>query len=249
LREWLGDLWHYPFLADAWGTAAEWFSGAASLAAVVVALWQSVVIRNQAIKDAEDAAEQFQAEIDAANQRTIKEVQAAELRSRTELAAADARHQAEMQQQQALAKIQRVAITEQEFKLALIRVSKAASAYSHELATLLAETERILKLATSNVRAEAIKPLAKKRNLAAHDLTLEVAGAHMLTNDQRMHRSMDPIITAGMAGTVAADAYEATVISGRMPSTDDVYSAMAALSDAVGDARKLAAEVLVTGWS
>lgn len=250
LTEWFGELWHFPFLAEVWGTGAEWFSGIASLTAVAVALWQSLVIRKQAAADAKNAADQFQREIDAANQRTIDEVQAAEQRSQLELSAANKRHEVEMEQQRELARTQRVALYEQEFKLALIRVSKAASAYSHELATLVSATGRICQLQTRQERDDAITPLAKKRNLASTDLTLEVSGAHMLTNNNSVHAVMNPIIAAGVEAATAASNYEnAIIFEGQLPNQQPIYSAMAKLSEAVGQARQLVAEELVTGWS
>lgn len=250
MDNWRGDLWHFPFWSDVWGTAAEWFSGIASFVAVAVALWQSIVIRKQARDDAKDAARRFQEEIDAANKRTIDEVQAAEARSQLELEAANKRHAVEMEQQRELARVQRVHLREQEFKLALIRVSKAASAYTHELATLMAETQRLITLGTRQERDDAIKPMAKKRNLAAADLSLEVAGAHMLTNNEMIHTSMDPIMEAAVACTTAAGEYENTIIrSGTTPNQLPVYMAMERINNAVGDARKLAGTVLVTGWN
>lgn len=250
MTEWLGDLWHFPFWSEVWGTAAEWFSGIASFVAVAVALWQSIVIRKQAKDDAKDAAKRFQEEIDAANKRTIDEVQAAEARSQLELEAANKRHAVEMEQQRELARVQRVHLREQEFKLALIRVSKAASAYTHELATLLAEAQHIITFSTRQERDDAIKPIAKKMNLAARDLSLEVAGAHMLTNIDAIHSSMDPIMAAAVECTTAANDYENTIImSGQTPNAVPVYMAMERINNAVGDARRLAGEVLVTGWN
>lgn len=237
------------FKAEVWGTVAEWFSGIASFGAVVVALWQSIVIRKHANDEAKKAADQFQTEIDAANERTVKEVQAAERRSEVELAAANKRHEIELEQQRQLARTQRIAIYEQEFKLALIRVSKAASAYSHELATLVAETQRICQMTMRQERDDAMKPIAKKRNLAVHDLNLEVAGAHMLTNNDSIHAAMDPIVQAGLEGTIAADEYEHVIIfTGQLPNQYPIFSAMEKISSAVGDARQLVGKKLVTGW-
>lgn len=245
----LGDLWQFPFLVTAWGTPAEWFAGLASFAAVAVALWQSIVISNQAKDEATKAGDRFKEELNAANERTIHEVNAAEQRSRQELEAANQRHAAEMEQQRKLAQIQRVHLREQEFKLALIRVSKAQSAYTHELATLLSETQLIIGLATRQERDDAIKPIAKKMNLASHDLALEVAGAHMLTNNDQIHSSMDPILMAATEATTAANEYENTIImAGQTPDAVPIYMAMEKLNRAVGDARRLAGEVLVTGW-
>jgi heme exporter protein D len=54
-----------------WGSVSEAFGAPGTTLAVVVALWQSIVIRRQAKDQAAEAAKQFQAEVDAANARTV----------------------------------------------------------------------------------------------------------------------------------------------------------------------------------
>jgi rRNA maturation endonuclease Nob1 len=236
----------YPLVS--WGSVTEAFGAVGTVLAVAVALWQSVVIRRQAKADANDAAIRFQSEIEAANTRTVQEVEAAESRSKAELAAAAERHKVELDAQRELARVQRVNLQEQEFKLALIRVSRAASAYTHELATLVAETQRILTLPTRQERDDAIKPIAKKMNLVSHDLAIEVSGAHMLTNNDQLHAALDQITGAATDALVRANEYENTVIMAvETPNAAPIYMAMEAINRVVGDAIRLAGELLVTG--
>ncbi|WP_280835523.1 hypothetical protein [Mycolicibacterium frederiksbergense] len=44
---WLGDLWHYPFHADVWGTASDWFSGFATGIAALIAAVAYAIGRRQ----------------------------------------------------------------------------------------------------------------------------------------------------------------------------------------------------------
>lgn len=226
----------YPLIQ--WGSVAEAFAAGGTVLAVAVALWQSIVIGRQAKQEGIEAAQRFERELTSA-----RELHAVEMK------AADDRHKAELEHQRELARVQRVHLREQEFKLALIRVSRAASAYTHELATLVAETQRITSLSTRQERDDAIKPIAKRMNLASHDLGLEVGGAHMLTNNDLIHSSLDPIMEAATEATTAAHEYENTVImAGQSPNPLAIYMAMEKVNRVVGDARRLAGELLVTGW-
>lgn len=232
-----------------WGSVSDAFAAFGTLTAVGVALWQSVVIRRQAKEDATEAAARFKEEIAAANERTVQEVEAAEARFQQEQKAAAERHAAELDTQREVARIQRVHLREQEFKLAVIRVSRAASAYTHELATLVAETQRIITLSTRQERDDAIKPIAKKMNIASHDLAIEVSGAHTLTNNEQIHSSLDPIMREAAKASLGVNDYENTVImAGETPNAAPIFMAMEAINRAVGDVTRLAGKLLVTGW-
>jgi hypothetical protein len=238
-----------PHTKVLWGSLSEALAAIGTLLAVGVALWQSVVIRRQAKDDATEGADRFKAEIEAANERTIQEVEAAERRSQRELDAAAKRHEAELETQREVARTQRVHLSEQEFKVAMTRVARAASSFTHELATLVSETQRIVALPTRQERDDEIKPIARRMNLASHALTIEISGAHMLTNNDQLHTALDPILEAGVAATLSANEYENTVImAGETPNAVPVYMAMEEMNRVVGDASRLAGRLLVTGW-
>jgi hypothetical protein len=243
----LNLLERYPVIE--WGSLGDAFAAAGTLLAVIVALWQSVVLRRQAKDEAKGAADRFQAEIDAANHRTIQEVEAAERRSQRELDAATKRHEAELATQREVARTQRIHLREQEFKVAVTRVARAAGAYTHELATLLSETQHIITKPTRQERDDEVRPIARRMNLAAHSLTIEISGAHMLTNNQQLHLALDPIVQAGMEATLAANEYQNTLIwTGQSPNSAPIYVAMEKVNRVIGDASRLAGELLVTGW-
>lgn len=186
--------------------------GVASFGAVAVALWQSVVIRQQAKADAAEAAKRFGDELKAAKDRTIQEVQAAEQRTQKELDAANERHGIEMEQQREIARIQRIHLREQEFKLALIRVSRAATAYTHELATLVETGSRVVAMSQRQERADALRPVSKRLGALMDDLSVEIAGAHMLTNNDRLHDALDRVNAEAMRGPEGEIQYRNTVI-------------------------------------
>lgn len=226
---------HRRYPLTNWGTVPEAFAAVGTVLAVVVALWQSTVIRRQAEREATDG---FAEELTSA-----REIHAAEMK------AADVRHKAELEAQREIARVQRVSLLEQEFKLALIRVSKAASAYTHELATLIAETSRFLKQPTQQGRDDALKPISKQLGARAHDLTAEISGAHMLTNNDDLHAALDRVTAAAIKGPASELTYKNTVVSGKTPNPAPLFMVMEELPRVIGDARRLAGRMLVTGWN
>lgn len=194
------------------GSVSDAFAAVGTISAVIVALWQSVVIRRQAKDSAKEAADRFEDEIKAASARTRQEVDAAEQRSQREQQAAAERHEAELEVQREVARTQRVHLREQEFKLALIRVSRAASAYTHELATMVEQTGRVVNMPTRQERADALRPISKKLGALAEDLSVEISGAHMLTNNDELHNALDAVNAAAMSGPLSESNFRNTVI-------------------------------------
>ncbi|MEE2851449.1 MAG: hypothetical protein VX424_02210 [Actinomycetota bacterium] len=228
---------HGHYTETNWGNVAEAFGAAGTLLAVVVALWQSLVIRRQAEQARIDAAEQFEGEL-----KSARDLHAAEMK------AADDRHKAELDAQREIARVQRLSLREQEFKLALIRVSRAANAYAHELATLVAETPRILSGTSRQDRDDALKPISKQLAVLASDLTAEISGAHLLTNNNQLHNALDRVTAAALNGPKAeSDFRNTTVMAGQQPNETPIFMVMAELQRVIGDTRRLAGALLVTG--
>lgn len=243
-----------------WGNVPEAFAAVGTLLAVVVALWQSTVIRRQAERDATQAADRFTKELDAARELHDEEMAAAKDRHDAELEAqrvlhaeqmqaADARHAAELEAQREIALTQRRYQREQEFKLALNRISRAASAYTYELATLIEETPRIVALSSRQERVDALRPISKKLGALVHDLGNEIQGAHLLTDNDHLHDALDRINITAQNGPISEIAYrnEATY-QGQVPSQVPFFQLMDQLPGAITDASRLAAQLLTTGW-
>jgi hypothetical protein len=232
-----------------WGSVSEGFGAVGTVLAVAVALWQSVVIRRQANEDAIAAAKRFQDEVDAANARTVQEVDAAERRSQVELAAAAERHKVELDAQRELARIQREHLQEQEFKRALIRVSRAASLYTQELATLVSETNRVVGLSTRQERDDALKPVSRRLGALVVDLGMEITGAGMFTNSDELRKALDRVTEQALAGPVAEiDFRNTATMAGQTPNQAPIFMVMDRLPRVIGEVRALAAKLLVTGW-
>lgn len=216
----------YPWVS--WGTVPESFAAVGTVLAVAVALWQSLVIRRQAKADNDAAAEQFQTELDAAAER----------------------HRVELENQRELARVQRVHVQEQEFKLALIRVSRAANAYTQGLATLIAETNRIIALPSRQERDDALKPISKELATLLLDVSAETTGAGFFTNNPQLHDALDDITQAAIRGPEAEMNYRNHLtFRGEMPNQAPIFMAMEGLPQAIGNARRLAGQLLTTGWS
>lgn len=220
------------------GPKAEWFSGFATVAAVGVALWQTLSIQRQAKADAADAAKRLQDEIDAAEQRSTRELENAR-----EL------HRVELEAQREIARVQRVHLREQEFKLALIRVSRAVNDYTHELATLVEQGRRVAKLTEKAEREDALLSLSKQLGSLAKDIQLEVSGARMFTRSDQLQEALNGVLAAVMHGPEAEIGFRQGVINrGQMPAPIAIFRAMEMMQQAVGAARQLAGDLLATGW-
>lgn len=251
---------HQQYPITNWGNVPEAFAAVGTLLAVVVALWQSTVIRRQAEQDATEAAGRFTRELDAARELHDEEMTAAKDRHDAELEAqrvlhaeqmqaADARHETEVAAQREIALTQRRYQREQEFKLALNRISRAASAYTYELATLIEETPRIVTLSTRQERVDAFRPVSKKLGALVHDLANEIQGAHLLTNNDRLHNALNRIAATAENGPRSEIAYrnEATY-QAQVPNQVPIFQLMDRLPRVITDASRLAAELLTTGW-
>lgn len=114
---------------------------------------------------------------------------------------------------------------------------------------MVAETQRIIGLESRQERDDAIKPIAKRMNIVAQDLALEIAGAHMLTNNDDLHDALDAITAVATEAPIKANEYENTVIwTAQTPNAVPIYLAMNAIQEATGKARRLAGTILITGW-
>ncbi|MUM16250.1 hypothetical protein BI330_07720 [Mycobacterium sp. CBMA 623] len=221
-----------------WGSVSDAFAAGGTIFAVVVALWQSVIVRRQAKDEANEAADRFK-----------QELVAAEDRHKTELSAQRELAKTQVDAQVELARIQRVHLREQEFKRSLIRVSRAGSTYTHELATLIEEGRRAAELPDRRAREDALRPLSKQLGMLAQTFVLEISGAHMLTQDYTLHEALNAVNLVALGGPSVEMAFRNPIINeGRMPEPTQLFQVMNAVHTALNHARQLAADRLHTGW-
>jgi hypothetical protein len=229
---------HHTYPITSWGNVAEGFAAVGTFLAVVVALWQSVIVRRQAEQDAKDAAERFREELDAA-----------EARHKVQLVAQRELAQSQLGAQMEQARVQRVHLREQEFKLALIRVSRAANLYTHELATLIEQGRRAADLPEKREREDALLPLSKRLGLLAKDVSLEISGAHMLTQNDTLHEALNDVNAVSIRGVAAEIQVRGPIIDqGVMPNPAPIFQFMEAIQRVLNQVRQLAGNLLVTGW-
>lgn len=224
----------YPWVS--WGTVPESFAAVGTVAAVAVALWQSVVIRKQAQADGIVAANQFQTELAAAAER-----------HQIELDAAERRHQIELDHQRDLAREQRIHLAEQQQKVALAQISRAVDAHAHTLARLWNQGAKIREISDPAVRLEKLDVLSEECSLVAKSAVQEIVMAHMLVQHDELHDALDNVNRAIEQGIYAEMAVRQTIAAGRAPNPNPIPAVQALMSDRMAETWRLAAQLLVTG--
>jgi hypothetical protein len=226
----------------AWGSVSDAFAACGTILAVVVALRQASAARKQADEDARDAAERLERELAAAEERHQDQ-----LREQREVATLEVENQVQ------LARVQRLHIREQDFKNALIRITRAAGAYTHELATLLELGRRVIKM-PADQRGDALHDVNKQLGRYVQDFSIEIAGAHMLTQDDEIHEALNRVNAALLLGPQAEIPFRNVAIDGASRERDvtnaaaPIFMAMDAIQTRLGEARQLAGDKLITGW-
>ncbi|MDD4867824.1 MAG: hypothetical protein PHQ28_12120 [Mycobacterium sp.] len=208
--------------------------------AVFVALWQSVVIRRQARDDAIAAHERLRHELEAAEQRSVRELDCVRQLHRMELEA----HREQ-------ARIERVHLREQEFKLAVIRVSRATNDYTHELAILTERGHKVVMIPEKQEREDALAPNSKRLASLLKNMQLEISAAHMFTRNKALLDALDAVNATTVLGSHAEMLFRESVI-GNCTMTHSVaeaiFRAMTTMQTATGNVRRLAGELLETTW-
>ncbi|OHU45485.1 hypothetical protein BKG81_23850 [Mycobacteroides chelonae] len=225
-----------------WGSVSDAFAACGTILAVIVALRQASAARKQADEDAKDAAKRLERELAAAEERHQDQ-----MREQRAVAALEVENQVQ------LARVQRLHIREQDFKNALIRITKAASAYTHELATLLELGRRVVKM-PADQRGDALHDVSKQLGRYVQDFSIEIAGGHMLTQDDEIHEALNRVNAAVLLGPQAEIRFRNVVIDGESAVRDvtnaaaPIFMAMEAIQTRLGEARQLAGDKLITGW-
>ncbi|MCV7303040.1 hypothetical protein H7J93_25785 [Mycobacterium barrassiae] len=236
----------YPVID--WGSIWEPFAAVGTIGAVIVALWQSVVIRRQAKDAAAETAIHLTAEIAAANTRTQQEVEAARERSARELEHARELHQQEMENQRELARLQRVQLLEQSQKQQVVILNRAVDALGHQLAKLWNEGAKIARLSSRQERIDGMDELSKELSLAAKDVAQEIAAAHLLVQNQQIHDALDELNLAGQNAMYVEIQLREAYVAGNQLNPSPIPDAMALVHDRMRVVWALAADLLRTGY-
>jgi hypothetical protein len=192
------------------GSKAQWFFGAVVLCVVVVSIWQFVTIQRLARRDAAEAAERHREELAAAEERAMRELAMTQRLHRTQMEAQQRMHHAEMETQRELARIERDHLTKQLQKQAMIEVSRAVNAHTQLLATLWNQGASILRIEDRDEREQAMNPIFEQISQAVTGFSVEIGNAHLLVEDDRLHRALNHVNEAAlMAIRVAQDVHDA----------------------------------------
>jgi hypothetical protein len=250
-------LWLIFFSPGEVGSKAEWFFGAAAFAAVAVALWQTLNIQRRARRDAAEAAERLRRELAAAHQQVAaahqqvaaaqERLAAAQERSARELAHTQTLHRAEMDAQQELARVQHNHLLQQQQKQAMIEVSRAVSAHTQMLATLWNQGATILRIDDRDEREQAMAPIFEQIGHVVYAFSVELANAHLLVNDERLHHALDSVNEAALLAIRAAEDVHVAVVDGVAPDPNPMPGIQQLMHRRAAEARRLAWALLRTG--
>jgi hypothetical protein len=198
-------------------------------------MWQTVYIQRKAKQDAAAAAG-----------RLRMALASAEARSADELAHARELHRTEMKAQRELARMQRRHLLAQQQKQAMIDVSRAVSVHTHMLATLWNQGASILRIEDRDEREHAMNPIFEQIGQVVNDFSVELANAHQLIEDDRLHAALNRVNEAVLMALQVAEDVHVAVADGRAPQPNPVPPLQRLMHRRAAEARHLAWDLLRT---
>jgi hypothetical protein len=232
----LAIVWFIFFSPGEVGSKGEWFFSAVVFVVVLVTMWQTITIRHQARRDAAQMAE-----------RLRQQLAAAEARSARELALAQTLHRAEIEAQRELARVERTYLVNQLQKQAMIEMSRAVSAHTQTLARLWNEGARILRIEDSDEREEAMQPIFEQISQVVNDFAVELANAHLIVEDDRLHHMLNRVNEAVVMAIRIAEEVHDGVIDGHAPQPNPIPAVQRLMQARAAEARRLAWDLLRAG--
>jgi hypothetical protein len=229
------------------GSKAEWFFGAGAFCAVAVAIWQTLKIQHHATQSAAEAAERLRKELAAAEQRTTRELALTQASHQAEMEARQTLHRAEMEAQRELARVDRIHLLAQLQQQAMIAVSRAVNAHAHVLATLWNEGASILLIEDREAREQAMNPIFEQIGQVVNDFSVELANAHLLIEDDRLHQALLRVNSAVLMAIRVAEDVHVAVAEGSAPDPNPIPAVQRLMHETAAEARHLAWELLRTG--
>jgi hypothetical protein len=146
-----------------------------------------------------------------------------------------------------LARVERVHMLAQQQRLAMIGVSRAVGAQIQALASLWNLGAEILRVEDPSERERAMKPVFEQITQVVNDFSVELANAHLLTEDDGLNHAMVRVNEAVLMAMHVAEDVHAAVVDGRAPDPDAVTAAQRLMHQSAAEARHLAWNLLRTG--
>jgi hypothetical protein len=126
-------------------------------------------------------------------------------------------------------------------------MSRAVSAHTQMLATLWNEGAKILRIADSGQREEAMQPIFEQISQVVNDFSVELANAHLLVEDDRLHHVLNRVNEAVvMAIRVAEDVHDG-VIDGHAVQPNPIPEMQRLMQARAAEARRLAWDLVRAG--
>lgn len=243
----LAIVWFIVLSPGEIGSKAEWFFGAVVFAVVMVSMWQTVTILHHAKQNAAEAAERLQKEIAAAEERSARELALTRELHRAEMEAQQKLHRAESEAQRERARIERGHLLNQLQKQAMIEVSRAVSTHTQMLATLWDQGAGMLRIKDRDQREAAMNPIFEQIGQVVNEFSVELANAHLLIEDDRLHRALDRVNEAALMAVSVAEDVHLAVVDGRDPQPNPIPPVQQLMHKRAAEARSLAWDLLRTG--
>jgi hypothetical protein len=156
-------------------------------------------------------------------------------------------HRAELEAQQELARVERLHLVNQVQKQALIEVSRTVNGHTRLLATLWNEAASILGIEDSDERELAMNPIFEQISQVVNEFSVEVGNAHLLIEDDRLHRALDRVNEAVLMGIRVAEDVHDAVVQRNAPHLNPVPPVQRLMQSRAAEARHLAWSLLRAG--
>jgi hypothetical protein len=92
-----------------------------------------------------------------------------------------------------LARIERIHLLGQLQKQAMIDVSRTIGAHTQTLATLWNQGASVLRIEDREEREDAMNPIFEQISQTVNDFSVELANAHLLVEDDRLHQALNSV--------------------------------------------------------
>ena len=229
------------------GSKADWFFGAVVFCVVMVTMWQTLTIQRQANRNAADAAERLRIELAAAEERSARELALIQTLHRVEMQAKDTSHRTELEAERELARVERLHLVNQLQKQALIEVSRTVNGHTQLLATLWNQAASVLTIEDRDERELVMNPIFEQISQVVNEFSVEVSNAHLLIEDDRLHRALDRVNEAVLMGIRVAEDVHDAVVQRSAPHLNPVPPVQRLMQSRAAEARHLAWTLLRAG--